>query len=356
MTTSNADKRKTIFTYIKRFFIVLFTTLILIVGALMLVMLEISEGPSESWKEYFVCTVRETSALKFLASWYYTPEQIAEYEGSGRNSVTNEVTDPGLIQMNQKVTHEKNENTDGDDIPSDSEKPSVSDEPISVVDISGGTYKGKLMMVRDPSKVVVGISGRFGEEYEGKTVMNMLNSYGAVAATNAGGFYDEGGVGNGGVPLGIVVSQGKLCYGSMKSTYEVIGFDKENILRVGKMTGQQAMDVGIRDAVSFGPILLVNGKPQNEEKKLGGGFNPRTAIGQTSDGTVLILVIDGRQIDSLGATYDDLITIMQEYGAVNAANLDGGSSSHMIYNGEIITTCSSLYGPRRMPTCIMVMP
>ena len=124
-------------------------------------------------------------------------------------------------------------------------------------------------------------------------------------------------------------------------------------MHVGNMTGQQALDKGIQEAVSFGPTLIVNGKP-SEISGTAGGWNPRTAIGQRADGSVLIMVIDGRQTTSIGATYGDLINEMLSYGAVNAYNLDGGTSSHMVYNGNIITSCSSLYGTRKMPTAILV--
>ena len=80
----------------------------------------------------------------------------------------------------------------------------------------------------------------------------------------------------------------------------------------------------------------------------------QNCIGQRADGAVLLLVVDGRQANSLGATYTDLIDIMLDFGAVNAANLDGGSSSYMVYENEIITTRASLYQPRRMATAILV--
>ena len=69
---------------------------------------------------------------------------------------------------------------------------------------------------------------------------------------------------------------------------------------------------------------------------------------------ILLVVIDGRQVNSLGASYSDVIELMLEYGAVNAANLDGGSSSLMYYNGEYINSCASMYGPRDLPTTIIV--
>ncbi len=342
---AQAKKRLTVGKIIGRVLIVFFTTLLLIIIALYMLMLVIAKGPSNWAKSKFVNTMNETSALKFIPKMYFTQEEIAEYVGSFRDNTTDEVTNADLVTIAPKTVGQ----------PAVDENGKIQPE-TELVDVSGSTFRGKLLKIKDPSRVYVGISGQYGPEYEGKKVLDMVAEYGALAAINAGGFEDLNGVGNGGTPLGMVVSQGELRYGMMDTSYDIIGFDSNNILHVGTMTGQQAMDLGIRDAVCFGPVLIVNGKPVNEEKDLGGGFNPRSAIGQTSDGTVLLLVIDGRQANSLGATYDDIIDIMLKNGAVNAANLDGGSSSHMIYEGEIITVCSSLYGPRRMPTCWLVAP
>ena len=100
--------------------------------------------------------------------------------------------------------------------------------------------------------------------------------------------------------------------------------------------------------------LIINGEVQS--KNLGGGVNPRTAIGQCADGSVLLLVLDGRSINTLGATMQDVADIMLEYGAVNAGNLDGGSSSVMVYDGELINNCASVTGPRNIPTAFIVLP
>ena len=332
-------------TIVVRVLIVILTTLIMTVIALYLLMLIIAKGPSPSAKKLFVCTVKETSAVKFLADWFYSEEEIEEYLGNFRSTATDEITDTNLVQIAPKGAE-----------PASADPAAPAPKATEIVEVSGSTFKGKLLKVSDPSRVFVGISGEYGPDYEGKRVIEMVESYGALAGINAGGFEDLNGVGNGGTPLGMVISEGQVRWGAMDTEYEIIGFDNNNILHVGRMTGQQAVDAGIRDAVCFGPVLIVNGKAQNEAEPLGGGFNPRSAIGQTADGTVLILVIDGRQPNSLGATYDDLISIMLQHGAVNAANLDGGSSSMMIYENELITTCSSLYGPRKMPSCWLVAP
>ena len=170
---------------------------------------------------------------------------------------------------------------------------------------------------------------------------------------NAGGFADENGMGNGGMPLGLVVKDGVMLQGTAGGSYQVIGFDQGNHLIVGQMTGAEVMERGMRDAVSFGPAFIINGEPVDVTGS-GGGLNPRTVIGQREDGAVLLLVIDGRQPHSLGANFQDCIKVMQDYGAINAANLDGGSSTQMMYQGETINVCASLYGPRYLPTVWIV--
>ena len=236
------------------------------------------------------------------------------------------------------------------------------DDGVELIAITRGTAKGKLLIVRDPSRVILGVSS---EEFNAKTpglqLTELVAKYGCVAGTNAGGFNDENGRGNGGVPQGLVISGGALLHTAREDErYNVVGFDADHILHVGTMTADEALAQGLTDAVSFrthdglASSLIINGEVQS--KNLGGGVNPRTAIGQCADGSVLLLVLDGRSINTLGATMQDVADIMLEYGAVNAGNLDGGSSSVMVYDGEIINNCASVTGPRNIPTAFIVLP
>ena len=216
--------------------------------------------------------------------------------------------------------------------------------------------------MRDPSRIILGVSSaEFDAKIPGMQLTALVEKYGGVAGTNAGGFNDENGRGNGGVPQGLVISGGALLHtGKDNETYNVVGFDADHILHVGTMTADEALAQGLTDAVSFrthdglASALIINGEVQS--KNLGGGVNPRTAIGQCDDGSVLLLVLDGRSINTLGATMQDVADIMLEYGAVNAGNLDGGSSSVMVYGGEIINNCASVTGPRNIPTAFIVLP
>lgn len=319
--------------------------LVLIMGLLVIML----KGPSKEATRLFTLSCNETSAMKWVPGLLLSDE---EYESI----------------LNPQTTEEENpvENEEGDFLPlpvvssANSENGTevvvgevdTSLPVIEVLDLIGGTYKGKIMLVHDPSKVEVASIDSFGGV--GKTLEQFLEMYDAVGCTNAGGFEDENGKGKGGIPDGIVIKNGQITYGSAGSSYAgVIGFDENHILHVGNMSGQEALNIGLVTATNFalGPVLIKDGERQTGFTS---GINPRTCIGQASDGTVILVAIEGRMADSLGATFEDLADICEEYGAVNACNLDGGSSSGMYYEGERITRSASVIGDRPLPTAIIV--
>jgi len=310
-------------------------------------------GPSWVVKDMFVMSVRETSAAGFLANIYCSKAEIQKIVERNQVKSSDTITDVSIIKPNVPDDNQGGQdNTDKDEFVSGN--PVVYEaEGIRVEQVSGSTYKGVMMLISDPSRVFVGTLDSYDKEGRGKTILEFIKKYGVSGGSNAGGFYDPGGSGKGGYPKGIVISEGRLRFGNLNSTYEVIGFTNENILVVGNMTAKKALELGIRDAVTYGPILMVNGVPE-QISGIGGGLNPRTAIGQRADGTVLLLVIDGRQASSLGASYFDLINVFLEYEAVNAANLDGGSSSVLYHNGNCLNVSSSLVGMRPLPTAILI--
>ncbi len=331
-------------------------------------------GPSPTAKRLFVLSVKETSAAGFLADIYLSKDEIAEILQNGADEASGEELDLSLISIPEKnvvkpsvpsgsipsdssgVDTTASSDTEPTSSIPDAESDNQEDTGIEVVSINGQTYHGKMMIISDPMRVFVGVPDSYGENSYGLTVAAMIEKYGAVAGTNAGGFYDPNGQGTGGIPEGIVISEGKLLWGNRSSSYSIAGIDKDGILHVGNMTGQHALDIGVQYAASFGPALVINGKAAGGKYGLGGGLNPRTAIGQRSDGAILLLVINGRTIDSLGATLDDLAAVMLEHGAVNATNLDGGSSSIMLINGEYLTSSAYIFGERVVATAILVKP
>lgn len=331
-------------------------------------------GPSEAARDLFVNSMLETSAAKFVPYLYFSKSRIQEITGENRVIRSEEITDPEIIVFATPSPKSSSANTAAPSptkhgttseppatptsIPSPSPKreygaSKISEEDgIELYEIKTQLYNGNLMIIHDPSRVTIGMSHpEYHRDKPGVTLPEIAERYCAVAAINGGGFEDDGGMGTGCAPSGLVISNGALKWGSLNSEYELVGFTQNNVLVVGYMSGKKAFDMGIRDALCYGPTLIVNGE-KVEMSGYGSGVNPRTAIGQRRDGAILLLVINGRQLSSLGATYSDLATILWDFGAVNAANLDGGTSTAMYYKGKIVNQILRL---RKLPTAIVVM-
>lgn len=325
-------------------------------------------GPSQTIGDLLTVSMQETSALKFVPHIYYSNEEVDAILERNSVSAGDSETDTSLIVIEKPTPTPSPEEIAAAQARAQEEQVEVTPSPtpqpenllssedgIDVFSVVGGTYQGYMMVVHDPSRVTVGTCRDKFDGSKGLQLKDIAKRYDAIAAINGGGFEDSGGVGNGGTPVGLVVSEGKLKHTGRDRNYNItVGFDENNIMVLAKnMSDDDAKAKGIRDAITFGPALIVNGEPA-AIKGESSGLNPRTAIGQRKDGAVLMLVIDGRQASSLGATYSDLISIMVEYGAVNAINMDGGSSSLMYYKGEYLNSGVVLTGSRKMPTAFIV--
>lgn len=228
------------------------------------------------------------------------------------------------------------------------------EELIKIEDISSTYWKGKKMYVYDPRSLRVVVPAKPGE---GERISSMVTRTGAVAGINGGGFVDPDGLGNGFAPIGFIMSGGELLYTDQDGSIpqHVVGFTKEGLLVVGKYTIDQLLELGVHEAVMFYPRVIANGKGLITSGDGGWGRGPRTAIGQKEDGTVVIMVIDGRQTHSVGATLKEIQDLMLEEGVVNAGFLDGGASSELVTQQDgLITKPSSRYGERRLPSALLV--
>ena len=313
------------------------------------------KGPSQTLGDTLTMTMQETSALKFIPRIYYSRSELEEIFARNKVAEVDEETDTSMIVLAGPTPEPGSpEALAAQSTPAPANLIS-SEDGIEVYTVKGATYNGWMMVVQDPSRVGVGVCRENFSSKPGLELYEIAQRYGAVGAINGGGFSDDGGVGNGGRPIGLVVSNGQVLNKASTQTEHSIaaGFNQDNVLIVGKMTSTEAQEKGIRDALAFGPALVVNGEAA-PVKGSSSGLNPRTAIGQRADGAVLMLVIDGRTASSLGATYADMISVLLEYGAVNAVNMDGGSSSLMYYKGEYLNRGVILTGSRKMPTGFIV--
>ena len=288
-------------------------------------------GPYPNFREWLITTAMTTMTHQYLATWFYDDATIQDV--LARNSVveSGETTDPTLtVITNSNEKKEYANEYERQVLEKDSE-----DQVYKIIEIEGKGYSGYLAVVYDPSRIKTVVTKKLGTC--GQYLKTMAEENDALLAINGGGFVDPNFSSNGANPLGITFSEGKLVTSNAYTgAGGLIGFTEENKLVLGKMTVEKAQELKVRDGVTFGPFLIVNGKSSEVLGNGGWGTAPRTVIGQRKDGIVLFLVLDGRTVKKPGADMDDLIEIMERYGAYNAANLDGGTSSVMYANGKII--------------------
>ena len=331
----------------------LLVIVLLLVTTLLTAIWVVSKGPSPTAQSMFVLTVKETSAAGFLADIFLSEQEVdlilnppdQNYDADSFQTDTTLISIPQQKTQFQGYETGSGSNHNNEDYLQDDDDPD-----IELHEVKGIGYRGYMLIVHDPKRIFVGTLPSFGEG-RGWTVIEHVNRHDAIAGINGGGFFDPEGRGSGGAPEGIVISNGDFKWGANGSGAHVMGFDEEGILHVGYMTPSTARNLGLQQALSFGPSLIINGVPQQVAQS---GVNPRTAIGQRADGAVLLLVVDGRQINSGGAKQRDLIDIFLDFDAVNAGNLDGGSSTLMVYDGEVINSGPTMIHNRRMPTTFLV--
>lgn len=323
--------------------------------------------------QYILMTLHTSNP--WLATAFFSQETIDQVVQENRVESPDEDTDVHLVQTAAPHTTTAVVDVQATEVPTIAATTTTTTKPTAPRTTQGGChvstiyetdgmdilqftekkYVARLIRVKDPSRVQLElcqnfmVKGKYGEK-----LLNICNRVGAVAGINAGGFQDAGGRGSGNFPTMLCVKDYKILYSDDAiKTHNVVGFNKDNILVLGKFTNQQIIDNHIRDAVEFKPFLIVNGV-RSTFYGAAGGADPRAAIGQTADGTVLLLTIDGRQIGMEGGSMKTLTDIMWEYGAITAANLDGGSSTTMVLNGKVINKTCGPAGPRYLPNAWVI--
>ena len=320
----------------------LLTGVLALVVTLLLTLSMLCSDSYPSVQRTFVTTILETGQLKFLASWFLSSEEIQAIVNQNSMQEFNNAVNTDLIDSGSF-----GENISNEEIPD-----------IEIVEVAKSTYTGTMMIVKDPSRV--SLATIYPWKAQGVTLDQLVTDNDAIAGIN-GGLYDSSN-NSGGKPYGIIVSNGEIQHNKPQEYpgLVLVGFTEDHILQIVDVSDMNSQDVEklveemkIRDAVTFQEeasdannhfVQLIINNETREVNGMGSGLNPRTAIGQRADGSVLMFVTDGRgKSGHLGASSLDLIEVMQEFGAVNAANLDGGSSSCMYYDGEYLMSSVTFY-------------
>ena len=306
--------------------------LISIFAFLIFIGLFILYGPWHGFRDLWISTAMTTMNHKYLATWLYSEKTINKVMNNNKVIENTEKIDMDLIDIYDDNAKNNVYKDEYDKQVLEHDKGDI----YKYFKVEGYNFDAYMAVIYDPSKIDLVYTKYLGKRGQYLTDMSREND--AVVAINGGGFYDPDGFGNGGQPSGIIIKDGEIINTKRDRSHGggVIGFTEDNKLFLGDVSAAEAIEAGVRDAVEFGPFLVVNGNPSFVKGNGGFGIHPRSAIGQRKDGIVLFLVIDGRRADSLGASMKDLTDIMVKYGAYNAANLDGGNSSVLVINHKIV--------------------
>lgn len=320
------------------------TIIMIIIDIFVLTCFFLAYGPITYFKNLLVTTAMTTMKHKYLAYVLYSDNTVENIMLN--NKVIETLEDTNIDDINFTITPKK-------------EYESVYEEEIlannnelyKVIEITGTNYKGYLVAIYDAKRVK--LVQAYPQGYGGDLLTNIARKNNAIVAINASGFTDQSSIGKGSVATGTVIIDGKIISKEGDTGYGggLAGFNKDNVLVLTRKTPEEAIRDGMVDAVEFGPFLIVNGVPSEIKGNGGWGIAPRTALAQRKDGIVLFLVIDGRNFGhSLGVDMNELIKILQNYGAHNAVNLDGGGSSTLVIEGKLAnipcgSTCIERYVP-----------
>lgn len=302
--------------------------LLLVLDTLAIICLFIVYGPFHFFRDFYITSAMATHTHQYLAYIFYGDKTVSK-----------------TMSENYVIGLEGNSNLDDIDLDFNSEYKTKYDKEIlehdkdelyKLIEIDEDDLHGYLVAVYEPKRISLFMSKY--HQNGGQSLTSISKSSDAIVAVNASGLsYRNGGT----LPTGYVIDNGEIINYGLGTGYGrgLIGFNKDGILMLFTGTPEDAIAAGMNDGVTFGPFLILNGQSAIVKGNGGLGYAPRTAIAQRKDGIVLFLVMEGRSVTKgMGASMTDLIEILLRYGAYNASNLDGGGSSMLAINHELINT------------------
>ncbi len=307
------------------------TITFIIIDFLILTGFFITYGPIDYFRNLLVNTAMKTMEHQYLAYIFYNETMIHNIMNKNYFVEINEEVNLDDIVINTKEKDSYENEYEEELLTRDKDN-----DLYKVIKLKVGNANAHLVAIYKPEKIKLIHIDKFDVGGYGERVFSMCNRFGGVVCINGGGFVDNGYGSD--IPIGYLIKDSEIIYspdgGKNTERDNIIGITEEGKLKLmSNVTGQEAIDAGVRDGMVFGPFLIVNGKPL-EIVGDPWGKSPRVAIAQRKDGVMMFLLIDGRNyID--GASLQDLIDTLLLYGAYNAANLDGGQSSSLVVEGKL---------------------
>ena len=297
-------------------------------------------GPFQHLKSIVAQSAYTSSSFVWLTEMYMSNSSINKMMGKSENA------------KNMYINNSNNNLVKIKDKKSDT---------CEILEVKGRKFKGLALVVDDPTRVKSGYTDKL--KNEGQSTSEIAKDNDAFAAINGGGFFTKNNysevawTGSGGTPNGVIISNGDLIFPDTpdeEHVNNVAAFTNKGELLVGLYSYRELKEKNVQEAICFGPALLINGNKTILGDYGGWGIAPRTAIGQRKDGSVIMLVLEGRKLNSVGATLEDVQDIMLKLGVVNATNLDGGYSTTMYYSGQVVNKPYNILGERAVPTIFYV--
>jgi exopolysaccharide biosynthesis protein len=336
-------------------FLILVTACVLAFGCFLFVLY----SPfTHDLRDLYICTAMKTYRHQYLATVFF-PDQVIkdvlkEYEVQDDLQSSQTVEENMTLEEQEKLRSQEAENLKryGQDL---QDELMIDENGIKIYKLTKNLMTAYIMEIKDPKRVNLRMTSQLG--VTGERIRVIAKRTGDIAGINASGFYDPDQRSNGGQPTGIVIADGKIMYlegNDLGKKHAIIAFNDQHEMILGKYTLGEIKQQKIKDAVSFRPFIIINGEPLIKKGDGGWGLAPRTAIGQKKTGEVVMLVIDGRQAHSVGGTLKDIQEIMLKYSCYQAAMVDGGASSVMMYKDQIINSPSYKKLDRKLPNAFMV--
>ena len=322
---------------------------LLVLDFLAVTCLFLAYGPINYFRDLLVTTAMTTQSHKYLARFLYSDKIISDVLNENVVMYNGDNTNASDIKIGEIEEKDHYDSIYEEQIL----KRDPNNEDYKILDIEVEGSVAKLAVIYDPSRMSLATSSRFGTG--GEKATSMASRLNALIVINSGGFYSGKSQGKGSLPCGNVIKDGQLIWGTHSTTDPtgLIGFNKEHVLVLTTEPVDIAIEKGMMDGMEFGPFLIINGVAATIKGSGGRGVAPRTAIAQRKDGIVLLLIVEGRTVADPGATMAGLIDCFKKYGAYNAANLDGGGSSIMVVENEVLVTGDS-QAERYLPTAWMM--
>lgn len=294
-------------------------------------------GPNKTLRNTLISTAMVTKTHQYIAYTFYSEKTVKEVLEANSYTRISDKIDLSKIKFDTEE-----EETYDNEYDEAIKTRDGNNDLYKYLKIKVGNYDAHLVAIYDPSKVELITSKSFNTGNGAEKVTKMCNRLGGIVCINGGMFADPDGWGSD-IPTGYLIKDGKVIWSDNNGEAELIGFTEDHKLFLTVDTAEGAIKNGMRDALQFGPFLIVNGKQMTYNSETGGYDRAaRVAIAQRKDGIVLFLVTEG--VHTKGPNLKEVTETLAKYGAYNAANLDGGTSSQLVINGTLINKPMNVYG------------